>query len=351
MGSKDDDEVSTRTTIIITTGIVALFVGGPVFGALGWPYLHGATPAQILDEPLERSPKQLAKDLPASASDKTSARVNFKKGAAGEYERVDFDWASGTSDAPNAMRLRAEHGAKGDDAKAALTRRLHALDDGRFRWGPVRIRADDDGDVRFSVDREIDGKPNPLFERQVEAAKEVVLNAAFDLPLRVSDKELADVLGTGYSPAALATFDVETPVEKADAAVRVLAPAAIASGSSSWKVPLDHPLVTKVSLSWRNQANGRLSGVYLTTSKQYAGRRAAFEQCVEKQLGPPAVDVTDYAGGRKDYKFRVGSFSLRLSESSVDVSNDGRIDATSFATLFRALDACRDGAETGAATK
>lgn len=351
MGSKEKEKDGNAAALVFVFGIVALSVGIPLFAEMGWPRLHGATPAQLMDEPLSKTPKQLASDLPATTKSTSSVTVRFKKGTAGEYEKAEYTWDSARPDAPYSLRLRADRGEKTSDAIAALSRHFHGLDDGRHRWGPVTIRARDDGDLSFEIDRQVDGKPNPLFDRQIEAAKQVILNAAFNLPLRVTDREIADVLGAGYSPSVVAKFDVTTPVERAAAALREAMPATLASGSSSFKVPLDHPLVTYARLTWVNRAHGALSGVYLSPGKRYAGNRSTFEACIEKKLGPPKVNVTDYAGGKKDFSFAVGALGLRLSENSLDVTSTGPIDGDSFARLFQTLDACRDAGDTSSGTR
>lgn len=319
--------------VIVTLGLTA------VIG----PHFYGATPAEIMAEPLACSPKQLAHDLTMTSSHSNGVLVTFRKGAAGEYETADFKWAPGTSDAPQSMRLRAEHGAEIEhEVTAVLQRRLRTLRDGRFRWGPVTIRVSDEGDVSFEIDREVNGHTNALFARQVEAAKQVVLNAAFGLPLRLSDREIADALGTGYAPAALAKLNVESPLERVGATLAASFPAALASSSASWDVPIDHPLVEKASLTWDNRPGGTLSSVSLRVNKAYQAARPTLAACLEKKLG---------AAARKDYAFLAGKIGLKLREDSILVSTNASVDQASFALLFESLDGCRDAPETGAATK
>ncbi|HEY1956123.1 MAG TPA: hypothetical protein VGH28_10925 [Polyangiaceae bacterium] len=352
MGSKEKEKEKDASGLIggIVVGAVVLFaVGLPVFLEEVLPHIHGATPAQLMDEPLARSPKQLASDLPSTKRSSNMVTVSFKKGAAGDYEKAEYTWDASTSDAPNSLRLRVEYHEKAPDVSPKLTRHFHAFQDGKHSWGPVTIRARDDGGVLFQVDRLVDGKTNPLFDRQIEAAKEVILNAAFDLPLRVSEQEIVDVLGAGYAPATLAKLDVMTTVEQAAAALRAIMPATLGSGSS-FDVPLDHPLIPKVHLSWMNQPRGRLSSVDLSTGKRYAANRNALEACLEKKLGPPKIDVTDYARGQKDFLFLLGTLTLRLGSSSIHLSTNG-LDDDSFARLFQALDACRDSGESGGGTR
>jgi len=339
----------------VVGGLSPVLIVGAIFGGVWiWPHVHGATPAQLMAESFPTSPKQIARDLPSTESDSTSARVKFKIGTAGEYERADLTWSSSNADGPSSMRLRVEHGEhEGADAMTGISRHFH-LQDGRHRWGPVTIRCDADGELRYEIDPQVDGKPNPRFARQVEAAKEVVLNAAFNVPMKVSDRDIADLLGSGYPLADVGKLDLSMPLETAMTAVPTRFPAAVRTGSSGFYIPLDHPIVYRVEMKWSNRQGGRFDTFRLSTTSAYGPSHAALEACLEKKAGPPRVTVTDYAAGRKSYRFPFGAnaFTLELDESSMSIEAVVLpVDPAAFAALFQALDGCRDIAEGGMRTK
>lgn len=351
---KESESGGWVVLLALSPVIIVLAIVGGIFLV---PHFHGATPAQLEAESLSKTPKQLASDLPSTEVHGDTVRVEFKIGSAGPYERADFTWSSGFKDAPTSMRLRVEHGEHDKAAVvAALGRHFHNLKGGDHRWGAVRIRAyGDDGDIQFDVDHTIDNKVNPLFDRQVEAAKEVALNAAFNLPVRVSEKDIADLLGAGYPLAQIETIDLTTPIENAATTLKSQFPAVVVRDSTSFDLPLDHPLVSKLRLRWANQAGGHLKSFEITSNDStYPPSRQTLEACLEKKVGPPRVTVTDYAAGHKTYSFLFGgtAFSLELDERSMSISSVQRtVDGAAFVTLFQALDGCRETSEAGARTK
>ncbi len=118
------------------------------------------------------------------------------------YHSVQFTWDDGTYlslSAPVGMELLAERSDHDDPhgavVIAALSKRFHALHSGKWKWDTVSFDVHKrDGDIGFHVD----GLQNSRFDRQLEAARQVVLEAAFGIPPRVSDRDLAELLGTGY---------------------------------------------------------------------------------------------------------------------------------------------------------
>lgn len=352
------EEKKTSTGRTLALGALPLVVvAGIAAVAVSWHHVHGATPQQLMDEPLSRTPKQLARDLPSTELRGTTVRVDFRHGTAGPYERADFEWSSRATDAPYEMHLRPERhesNASAAEALAGLRRHFHALENGEHKWGSVSVGVEEDGDVSFSIDRTLNRKPNPLFDRQIEAAKEVVLNAAFDLPLKVSAREVADVLGSGYALSEVAQLDLSVPVESAAKTVTAKFPATLVSRSSEVEIPLDHPLMTKLQIAWNNQPSGSVRTLALYANEAYANSRQTLEACLEKKVGPPVVTVTDYAAGRKNYTFTFGAaaLSLELEDTVFDVTIvSNPLDRAAFAAMLQALDGCRDVAERGTHTR
>jgi hypothetical protein len=332
----------------LIVGVTVVPIGIPLFVELVWPHIHGATPADLAKLPLSGSPKKVGRAAPAAEVSQSNVRITMKAGVS-EYERVDLDWPSDDLSAPNAMRLRPEHGAKQPDVVVALGRWL-PLHDGRYEWGAVSFRVDEpDGDARFSVKHTVGSKPNPLFDRQVEAARQLLLNAAFGLPVNVTDAELADTLGTGYPITAVGKSNVfALPLEQGLAFVTAHYPAATGGGSSRFTIPLDHPLIRSVTLRWDNRPGGMVTGVDLQQTDGYGAVRDTFAACVAPRLGAPTVEVTDYAAGVKNQGFKVGGTTLTLNPTSISVRMKGAADASEWSTIFDAFDGCRESAEGGA---
>jgi hypothetical protein len=350
----DDQAKNARSGWIggaIIAGIFLAALGVPLFVEFAWPHLHGATPADLARLSLSGSPKAVGRAAPASEVSNGSVRIHMKAGVS-EYERVDLDWPSEDTSAPNAMRLRPENGAKQPDVAVALGRWL-PLHDGRYEWGAVSFRVDEpDGDARFGIRRTVDGKPNTLFDRQLEAARQVLLNAAFGLPVTVSDAELADTLGTGYAVAAVARSNVfALPLEQGLPFVTAHYPTATGRGSSVLTIPLDHPLIRSVTLRWDNKPGGMITTVELQTTDAYAGARDLFATCLQPRLGAPNVEVSDYAAGKKNQSFKVSGVTLKLDPKTISVRMQGAADAAVWSMVFDAFDGCRESAEGGSRSR
>jgi hypothetical protein len=337
-------------------GVIPLLITVGVVCGFGWQecghYVYGTTPAQIAALSLEGSPRQVAKGLSLTDVDETRVRAKFRSHAGKPYEELDLRWDSKDASGPSEIRLTVEHATKDDDEHAgemarALSRRFHAQRNGQWRWGAVDISVHSHGDFSASVDPTPHGKTNAVFERQMDAARQVLLEAAFGIPVHASDADLAELLGTGYKLADVGKIDPRTLIEDAPALIASRFPGSLHDSSSDWEIALDHPLLKAVTLQWSNRRGGRLSDVRLETSEAYASSRDALEACLANALGPPQVHVTDYAAGDKDYVFAVGSLNVVLERESIHVGVG--FEGDSLAKLAGALDGCREKSEsTGA---
>ena len=335
--------------------LIPYLVGGgiavAIFGALGYekvlPHFHGATPQQLADEPLARSPTQLGHDLPMTEVKFGTVSVKLRSGACEPYAEAEFGWSESALDAPETMRLVAERGhgsTNGATIGAALRRHLPAFR-GSYQWTTFSLSTEGNvADVTLTVHHfAADGAPNPLFDRQLEAARQLVLNAACNTPIKVSDRELADVLGAGYPTADVAKFDPATKFENAASALHALFPGEVAISSHEWQVSLDHPLLPSVMLLWHDAPGGTMTRISFSVIDAFASSVPLLASCLEKKVGPPMVDLT---AGQKDYTFDVGSLALHVAHDGIAVrSKTDAIVADDFARLFRALDACREATE------
>ena len=314
---------------------------------LAGPSVHGTTPAQIEALSLAGTPEQIAKGLSSTEVESASVRARFKRSAGKPYEYFELSWDPKSPDAPTSMRLVPEHERseedRGEEVIAALARRFHALHDGAWQWGRVSISAHKkDGELEASVESQRRGKPNPLFERQMDVARQILLEAAFGIPIHASDADLAELVGTGYKTADVGKIDPQTPIENAPALMTTRFPGALHDTSSSWEaweVAIDHPLFESVTLMWDKRPGGPMTHVRFSVSDAYASSREALHTCLANALGAPEAKVTDYV-------FTVGPLSLVLRMNDVALSAPrGGFDGASLSKLFDALAGCRDKTE------
>jgi hypothetical protein len=260
---------------VVMLGLTAVFL------EVVLPHLYGATPSDILHQPLDRTPRALEHGLPAAKLiGKTSVMVRFRVGAARPYDRVEFSWEKANLDHPNAMRLLADaHENDESELTRSLTRRLHTFRDHDYHWGAVWFQATA-SQVSFKVERTVGANPNTMFDKQVEAARQVLLEAAFGIPVELSDRDITDRLGTGYPIHDVAKIDMTQPVATAATALLGAFPAMVTQGAGMFEIPVDHPLFTSVQLSWGEQAGDGLGSLQLTKSQAYAPSATLFETCL-----------------------------------------------------------------------
>jgi hypothetical protein len=323
----------------------------PIAGVFLWEayasHVHGTTPEQLAAASLEGSPKKVAKQLALTDADNISVRAQFKKGTAKHYVSVELDWTSGTSSAPYRIRLHPEHAKEDDDERAAaltaaLAQRFHAMHDGQWSWGRFRISVDHEGEFEANVEQTWRDQPNPLFERQVDAAKQVMLEAAFGITPHASVAELAELLGTGYKIADVGKIDTNTTIEGAPTVIAARFPGSLHDDSSSWQVTVDHPLIEHVSLQWDNSRSGRLRDVRVFVTTAYGSSRETFQACLANILGAPQTRVSDYAAGQKNYVFDVGTMVMVLDQTQITLRG---LDSASLSKIFEAFGSCHEKTE------
>lgn len=350
---KEDFDWSNLWVIVPIAGTLVP-LGAVAFEECGH-HVYGTTPAQVEALSLEGAPKKVAKGLSLTDVDDTRVKAKFKSSAGKPYESFELRWSSKTASAPSEMRLVPEHtkdeedDEHGTEVLAALSRRLHALHGGEWRWGAVDISAGKHGELSARIDATPHGKTNPLFDRQMDAARQLLLEAAFGIPVHASDADLAELIGTGYKLADVGKIDPRTLVEDAPALIASRFPGSLHDSSSDWEIAVDHPLLRGVALRWLNRRAGRLNEVRLEASDAYPASRETLETCLANVLGAPKIETTDYAANKKDYVFAVGSLSLVLGRADMSLSTSNGFDGDALTKLTGAFEGCREKSEnTGA---
>jgi hypothetical protein len=335
----------SNLVVLIGPAFVLVGISGAVWEECG-AHFYGVTPQDLETMSLSGSPKQLNRQLSnTTMRDDTSVTAKFKKSAGSSYESVKLSWSQSDLSAPNEIDLQPEREAEnGQDVIAALSRRFHAMHNGSVSWGETSFNVSaKHGDASFKISG--GHAQNPLFDRQLEAGREVLLNAAFGTPLSVSDREIQDVLGSGYKTADVAKLDTSVVIEDAGDAVKKLFPIAQSSRRDSFEIPLDHPLLKSARFDWTNRQRGELSDITLSTTDAYMTGRSLLAACLTQKLGAPRENVTDYAAGKTNLTYKSGAVALTLKPSGLDLGY-APYEAAGLAQLFVALDACRDSKET-----
>jgi hypothetical protein len=163
------------------------------------------------------------------------------------------------------------------------------------------------------------GTPNAIDRStsRVDVARDVLLSIAFGVPCKHSDKEIADTLAMGYPIADVAR--TQPTLEAMMAQFPGATHDTELLGNEGVTVPLMHPLVESVSLSWPALADYRLHVWFKIPRELKEQGLDGFAACIAKQPASSLLNVTAGEG-------------LRTVASATDPK--------AFASLLQAIDVC-----------
>ena len=354
MTKEEKDDGPPFAAIAVGGGIlVAVFVAVPEVARIYREH-HAATPENLASVALDQTPQNLARALPASTEHRTTVDVDLRHGLA--FETATFSWR----DSPDRVSKISLHTAREEEEEESTGKKkkegtnesprsfASKLDDvlpgvsssGTRQWGAVEFEAASDGDLSFSVKGSAaNSQPNPLFARQVEAARQVLLEVAFDVPRTISSQELADTLGSGYSIKELASIDPAAPQADTVRALTSRLPAALEQNDGV-RVPIAHAVVSSAALRWPFGSHFELS---FRPRRSFKDRRAAFITCLETHAGTPALHDGSIAVVRlvPGDPLHVKGIQINVTEETVETfTYDAGADVPSFRSLIAAMDAC-----------
>ncbi len=314
-------------------------------------YKHGATAEDLASVALDQTPKALARALPAADARRDEVNVELRHGVT-SFEKATFRW-NDSADHVSRISLHAareeEEPHKKKEGSSAPRNLAGKLDDvlpgvtetGKREWGLVRFDASTNGDLSFEVNGSAaNHQPNRLFARQVEAARQILVEVAFDVPHTVSKQELADTLGTGYPIKELAAINPAAP--QADT-VRALTSklAAAIEEPEGVSVPIDHVVVSSARLRW-SAFRSRQFELSFRPRRSFKDHRAAFIACLESHTGAPALHDGPIAVVRFGAQPLVQrGIQINVTEDTVKTfTYDAGADVPTFSALIGAMDAC-----------
>jgi hypothetical protein len=146
------------------------------------------TPEQLADASLEGKPDDVARRLNVNVTE-AGVRAYFSRSNGRDWAYVSLAWEDGSLARMTIVPREALKAVVLNHAREVLTRRFHAH---VWERGAVKVEVQND-ELSFHVVR----ASNPIAARQVDVARQVLLEAAFDFPVRASSEELTEVLGGG----------------------------------------------------------------------------------------------------------------------------------------------------------
>lgn len=187
-------------------------------------------------------------------------------------------------------------------------RRFRVSDDNTYvELEEGRLHVGENGSLSFGV--EVPDEDTELDWRAVMVALWTLMRVAyFEAPPASLDAATRERL-SGYTLARAATAEVTGTVEGAFRTVAAVLPATSANLSSglSVKVPLDHPWFRSVTLTWKNEPNGRLESMQIWSLRERFEDPEAIARCLTPLAGEPEVSVSDHLRNERTWRWNHGS--------------------------------------------
>ena len=272
----------------------------------------------------------------------------------GAFTRMELSWDPAD---PTHVREVDLYGDAPPPHDAAIRKKLSNLfgrrldKDGDMSWGGARFSYDGEHG-HLDADRTIVAAPNPHWKAQVDAMWNVLRGAVLELPVEISEADERAWLGRGYPLATVASIDVATDTDHADAMLRKLFPGVAARVVIDVEhvVAIDHPWYGAATLAWKNAKGGALQELLLRPPPDTDGNfrdQEAIETCAQALIGgTPRRNPENRADPNHDSEWRPsGGGSLRVYRHMVVVAVvspfvQRKMDAPEFARIVRGLDAC-----------
>jgi hypothetical protein len=281
--------------VAIFGGAMAAFMARSHGGvAASSPFGGGsATTASLANISLAMTPDQLAKaihgtlgSLPGTGP---SMMINL---SGGPYNRVNFEWDQNDASHVKMVYFYADAPPPGYSATmAAMQKAIGPRFDakGSLNWHGALINLTNDT-LYFQAMLEEGTDKNPHWKEQVDAAWDVVRSAALKLPVAVTQTEVRDWLGGGYSLTAIAGVDTTVDVDKAGAMMTSLFPGAVVKPFIGLDVTLavDSPWFSETTLNWENAKGGALKEIDLrppVSANNAFPNQADIDACVTSVTG------------------------------------------------------------------
>jgi hypothetical protein len=132
--------------------------------------------------------------------------------------------------------------------------------------------------------------PNPHWKPQVDASWDLVRNAVLGLGVPVTDVDLRDWLGRGYTLTAIGAIDVTVDVDHSTATMQAAFPGVESRQVIGLEhtIAVDSPWFGEAELDWENAKNGHLTRVLIRpppSANNEFSNQADIDACVQAIVG------------------------------------------------------------------
>jgi hypothetical protein len=242
---------------------------------------------------LAQTPDAMAKVTGVQAAVKAGDDTKMEFPISGSpFDRIQIAWDPSDSSHAKEVYMWADVPPSNDaaiKAKIASYVGARASKDGNlyfpgvlFNYGMTRAYA--------SAQMTSGGHANLHWKQQVDAGWDLVRNAVLGLNVPVTDADLRDWLGRGYSLAAIGAIDTTVDVDHSTAMMQAAFPDVATEQAIGLQhtIAVDSPWFGEAELDWENAKNGHLTRVMLrpppNTNNEFSNQ-ADINACVQALLG------------------------------------------------------------------
>ena len=310
-----------RTRLVV--GVALVVVVAAAFGVKAWLSHAGATVDELATARLDVTASELAGALPSSRVEHDEVETHLRHDVP-EIEEVTFTFGGSAKHVTGMKLERAEReearkSRHGEELEQRFASLVPNADQNALKRKNIRIWVSPT-ELSFEVRARDEVIPSHT-DAQVAIARDLILSIAFGLASKHTDKEVADVLGTGYPVAdviarAHPTRDMQTSMPELLAQFP-----GSTRGDHNLRIPLVHPTVEDIEPIWRTRWTEHTPYLHVDFHMTSAFRgRAPLAACIAKQ---PAAELLEVREG-----YGLGTV-------------DEATDPAAFASLLQAVDACR----------
>ncbi len=345
-------------TLLLAYGSAGLFtalmVGVSVLGAvLMQPgAVLGPSAQEVASLSMATTIGQVSEATGSEGYSETSVCVYYSGGV---FDYVCLTWDPGIPDHVQSFSFHSHDetnpgaAAVPEALRTVLGRRLVTARDGAYSWSWAGTWLNADADMTW-ISVTSDPASDPGWRTRISLLWATVFGATLDRATGLDEVTARQWIGVGYRPLALATLDLTMDVDQAGDQVTATVPGAVESRWSglTFTVPLDHPQLGDLELSWTDTAGGHVDGIDFSAPPGMTvfPDQAALRACIEEAFGEAqSHDLSHLEGTSYQLWNPEGLRNIYLYPGHLTVeawSWDGSPPSNgTWTRLLRALDACQ----------
>jgi hypothetical protein len=251
--------------------------------------------SQLATLSMKQTPESMAKITGVQVTHEAIGDLEMRVPlSGGEWDSMNVTWDP--ADPTHAKEVYLYTSATPKDDAAIRQRLLKLLGrrvdkNGNFYWQNTSVSYSGTN-ARAESSPAVGSTKNPHWKDAMDAAWDALRSSVLNMNVPVTDAELRDWLGRGYSLQSIGAIDPTIDVDHAQATVGPQFPGASSEVSIGLRftMAVDHPWYGEAELTWANAKGGTLEEAMLRPPPQNENKftsQADVEACVQAAYGKP----------------------------------------------------------------